>query len=138
MSSMAMDGSRVLFGSAFFQTVAVTGSPALAAETIIATLTIPSNIRADQRVFLFGWAAFTVGTSGTSVQLRLRQTNVAGTSFAASGLLNVTAANLVAPSIIGIDTPGLQNNIVYVMTLIVTAGAAVSTVSAVGLVGLVV
>jgi hypothetical protein len=138
MSSMAMDASRVLLSSAFFQTTSVTGSPAAAAETIIATLTIPQNIRADQRVYLFGWASLTVGTTGTALTYRLRQTNVAGTVVAASGALTAVAANLVAHPIIGIDSPGLQNNFVYVLTLLVTGGSAPSTVSAVGLVGLVV
>lgn len=138
MSSMAMDGSRVFFQTAFFQTLAITGSPALAAETITATLVIPQNIRADQRVYLFGWQAFTVGTSGTAITARIRQTNVAGTVVQSTGGVIAVATNLLAPTVIGSDAPGLQGTFTYVLTLQVTAGAAVSTVSAVALIALVV
>lgn len=138
MSSMAMDGSRVLLSTAMFQTTSVTGSPAAAAETIIATLVLPVGIRAEQRVFLIGWGTWTVGTSGTSSRVRLRQTNVAGTTVADSGLLNSAAGVVFGPSIIGVDQPGAQNNFTYVMTLTIAAGAAASTVSAVGLVALIV
>ena len=131
MSSIGMDGQRVQLGSSIFRTIAVTGSPAAAAETIVATLVLPVGIRADQNVMLDGWAAFTVGTNGTAIQLRLRQTNVAGTVVAASGALGATAAALIAPNISGSDAPGAVNNQTYVMTLTVTAGSATSTVSAV-------
>lgn len=118
----------------------VVASPAAAAETIIASVTIPDfNILAvTQRIYLQGWAAFTVGTSGTAVNLRIRQTNVAGTVIAATGALTggVTAANLLAIDVCGSDaTPGVAT---YVMTLTVTAGAAASTVSAVELIAMVV
>jgi hypothetical protein len=89
-------------------------------------------------VFLFGWHAFTVGTSGTAVTTRIRQTNVAGTVAATSGGVIAVATNLLSPSIIAVDSPGLQVTFTYVMTLQVTAGAAASTVSAVGLIALVV
>ena len=114
-------------------TTAVTGSPALAAETIIATLTIPSfaDIAVVSGIQLMGWAAYTVGTSGSAVTLRLRQTNAAGTLITSTGALSKTAASLYADDIGGTDAaPGV---VVYVMTMQVTAGAAVSTVSAVSL-----
>lgn len=113
-------------------TTAITGSPALAAETIIATLALTgfSDTAIVTGIDLSGWAAFTVGTSGTAVTLRIRQTNVAGTVVATSGALTggVAAAALVAQDIEGFDAgAGVAT---YVMTLQVTAGAAVSTVSA--------
>jgi hypothetical protein len=116
-------------------TTAITGSPAAAAETIIATLTLTgfADTAIVSGVDLSGWAAFTVGTSGTACTLRIRQTNVAGTVIATSGALTggIAAAALVAQDIEGFDAgAGVA---VYVMTLQVTAGAAASTVSAVKL-----
>lgn len=113
-------------------TTAITGSPALAAETIIATLTLVgfADTAIISGVELSGWAAFTVGTSGTAATMRLRQTNVAGTVVATSGALTggIAATNLVAQDIEGFDSgAGVA---VYVMTLQITAGAAASTVSA--------
>lgn len=121
-------------------TTTVVASPALAAETIIASLAIPNfgGTAIVQKVYLQGWTAFTVGTSGTAVRLRIRQTNVSGTVVADTGALTggIAAAALVAQDVCGSDaTPGVAT---YVLTLQVTAGAAASTVSAVQLLALVV
>lgn len=110
----------------------VDASPALAAETIIATLNLVSfaDISVVSGIRLSGWAAFTVGTSGTAVRMRIRQTNVAGTVKADTGALTggVAAAALMAQDVEGFDSgAGVAT---YVLTLQVTAGAAVSTVSA--------
>jgi hypothetical protein len=122
----------------FQSTQTVVGSPALAAETIIGSLAIAgfgdtaivSGIQFD------GWAAFTVGTSGVSATMRIRQTNAAGTVVATTGALTVVAANLVQINVQGFDAlPGVAT---YVMTLQIGSGAAVSTVSAVSLQGIVV
>jgi hypothetical protein len=122
----------------FQSTQAVVGSPALAAETIIGSLAIAgfgdtaivSGIQFD------GWAAFTVGTSGVSATMRVRQTNASGTVVATTGALTVVAANLVQINVQGFDAlPGVAT---YVMTLQIGSGAAVSTVSAVSLQGIVV
>jgi hypothetical protein len=120
-----------------FYTTTVAGSPALAAETIIATITVAANIAVVQSVRLQGWAAFTVGASGTAAQLRIRQTNVAGTVKADSGATTVVAANLREASVQGDDTAATVPGQVYVLTLQITAGAATSTVSAVYLEALV-
>jgi hypothetical protein len=113
----------------------VAGSPALAAETIIAQTPQLGDLAVSQGVVLDGWAAFTVGTSGSAVRLRIRQTNVAGTVIADTGALTggVAAAALVAQDISGVDTSAFAAGRVYVLTLQVTAGAAVSTVSGVKL-----
>lgn len=111
-------------------TTTVVASPALAAETIIASLAIPSfgDTTILSGVILSGWAAYTVGTSGTAVTFRIRQTNAAGSVVVSSGALTKTAASLYADDIQGVDaTPGVS---VYVLTMQVTAGAAASTVSA--------
>lgn len=119
-------------------TTTVVASPAAAAETIIGTLTLTGF--ADTGILsgieLSGWAAFTVGTSGTACTMRIRQTNVSGTVVASTGALTggIAAAALVAQDVEGFDAaPGVG---VYVLTLQVTGGAATSTVSALKLRGI--
>jgi hypothetical protein len=127
-------GETLNLANRFVFTSAIVGSPALAAETIIAQLQITENEQVVSGVWLDGWAAFTVGTSGSAVQLRIRRTNVAGQIVANSGALTggVAAAALLAQDCGGVDT-GLASigGQIYVLTLQVTAGAAVSTVTAV-------
>jgi hypothetical protein len=114
-------------------TTAVVGSPAAAAETIIASLTISGDLAVLRSVILRGFAAFTVGTSGTAVTLRIRQTNVSGTVVGTTGALTggIAAAALVVENVAGVDASPANTGQVYVMTLQVTAGSAASTVSAV-------
>lgn len=121
-------------------TTTVSASPSAATETIIGTVTIPNfgGIPVTQKIYLAGWAAFTVGTSGASVRLRIRQTNVSGTVVADTGALTggVAAGNLLAQDVSGSDaTPGVA---VYVLTLTVGSAAAASTVSALQLLATVV
>jgi hypothetical protein len=114
----------------FQVTTAVVASPALAAETVIATLNLGgfADTSVIQGVLLTGWAAYTVGTSGTAVTLRIRQTNVSGTVVATTGALTKTAASLYADDVNGLDAgAGVA---AYALTMQVTAGAAASTVSA--------
>jgi hypothetical protein len=116
----------------------VDASPALAAETVIATLTLADfgNISVVSGIKLEGWAAFTVGTSGVSATMRIRQTNVSGTVIVTSGALTVAAASLVSVSVNGFDAaPGIT---AYALTLQIGSGAAVSTVSALQLAAMVV
>lgn len=111
-------------------TTTVVASPAAAAETIIASLAIPSfgDVNVMSAVILSGWAAYTVGTAGVSVQLRIRQTNVAGTVVGNSGALTKTATSLYADDVNGTDaTPGVAT---YVLTMQVASATAASTVSA--------
>lgn len=122
----------------FPSTTTVVASPAAAAETIIASLAIPSfgDTTIISGVVLTGWAAYTVGTSGTAVTLRIRETNVSGTVVASTGALTRAATNLAADDVNGVDaTPGVAT---YVLTMQVTGGAAASTVSAVLLLAVVV
>ena len=122
----------------FQSTQTVAASPALAAETIIGTLNIAGfgDTAVVSGIQFDGWAAFTVGTSGVSATLRIRQTNVAGTVVATTGALTVTAASLVQINVQGFDAaPGVG---VYVLTLQIGSGAAASTVSALSLQGIVV
>ena len=128
------------WSSRVVDTTTVAASPAAAAETIIATLAIPNfgGIPVTQKIYLAGWAAFTVGTNGTAVTLRIRQTNVSGTVVVTTGALTggVAAAALLAQDVSGSDAaPGVST---YVLTMQVTAGSATSTVSAVQLLAIVV
>jgi hypothetical protein len=114
----------------FQGTSTVAASPALAAETIIGTLTLKDfgDAAIVSGIRLIGWAAFTVGTSGTAATLRIRQTNVSGSVVVSSGAITETATNLDEITVHGFDAaPGVG---VYVLTLQVTAGATASTVSA--------
>ena len=108
----------------------VDASPAAASETVIATLTLTgfADTPVLSGVLLNAWAAYTVGTSGTAVTLKIRQTNVSGTTVASTGALTKTAASLYADDVNGFDSgAGVA---VYVFTMQVTSGAAASTVSA--------
>lgn len=115
----------------------VSASPAAAAETTIATITVPGNLTIVTGVILFGFAAFTVGTSGTATRLRIRQTSTAGATIADTGATTggIAAAALVDMNVSGTDAAPLAAG-VYVLTLTVTAGSAASTVSATHLVAI--
>ena len=120
----------------FFFTTTVVASPAAAAETIIASLTVSQSLAVATGVDLSGWAAYTVGTSGTAVQFRIRQTNVSGSVVGDTGALTGSqhgAAILSTDDVEGFDTAPTLPGQIYVLTMQVTAGAAISTVSAVKL-----
>lgn len=120
------------------ETTTVAASPALAAETTIATLTLPTDIVVESGAFLFGFAAWTVGTSGTAVTLRIRETNISGNIIASTGAMTATAANLDSRTILGFDSSVAAAGTVYLLTMQVTGGAAASTVSAAELMALIV
>jgi hypothetical protein len=113
----------------------VVASPTDATETIIASITLTGDVAVQRSVIIRGFAAFTVGTSGTAVRLRIRQTNVSGTVKGDTGALTggISAGNLVVENVVGVDAAPSNTGQVYVLTLQVTAGAAASTVSAVEL-----
>src|SRR5205085_9915285 len=135
-----LDGAEVDLSRRVKHSEAVAGSPADATETIIATFTIADSMPVMAGIQLFGFAAFTVGTSGTACNLRIRQTNAAGTIIAATGAVTagIAATKLAEMNVAGFDTAAVLPNQVYVLTLTVTNGAAASTVSAVQLLGLIV
>jgi hypothetical protein len=128
--------SNVIFEdlSARFQgTSTIVASPTDNTETIIGSLTLANfnDIALVSGIRLHGYAAFTIGTSGTAGNLRIRQTNASGTVVTATGAVNVgvwAATQLTFLTALGFDAaPGVAT---YVMTLQVTGGAAASTVSA--------
>lgn len=113
----------------------VVASPSAATETIIAQISLTGDVATQRSVIVRGFAAFTVGTSGTAVRLRIRKDNVSGTVIGDTGALTggIAAGNLVVENVAGVDTSPSNTGQVYAMTLTVTAGAAASTVSAVEL-----
>lgn len=133
------NGINVDLSSRFAQSSSIVGSPATNAETSICTVTIPANVLAVTGVMLWGWVAFTVGTSGTGATLKLRQTNTSGATInVGTGATTVAATNLIETGTQGIDTAATLPGQVYVLTLTITGGAATSTVSSVQLCALVI
>jgi hypothetical protein len=119
--------------SRFQGTSTVVASPVDNAETIIASLTLANfgDIPLVSGIRLQGFAAFTIGTSGVSGNLKIRETNASGTTVVASGAVNAgvwAATQLTTLGVLGFDAaPGVAT---YVMTLTIASGAAASTVSA--------
>jgi len=110
----------------------VAASPSAATETIIGSITLTGDVAVQRSVIVRGWAAFTVGASGTAVRLRIRKDNVSGTVIGDTGALTggVSAGNLVQENVAGTDASPSNTGQVYCLTLTVTSGAAASTVSA--------
>jgi hypothetical protein len=134
-TSIQFNAAEIDFNGRVTHSETVVASPAAAAETIIASVSIPNNTPIVAGVLLFGWAAYTVGTNGTAVTFKLRQTNVAGATIASTGALTGSqhgAAILSDDNISGFDSAAGASQL-YVMTMQVTAGSAASTVSAVEL-----
>lgn len=132
---LRVDAASVDLSSRVAESKVVVASPAAAAETIIASITLNTDVTRVQGVLLRGFAAFTVGTNGTAANLRIRQTDASGTVIASTGATTggIAATNLVAETVLGFDAAPASTGQVYVLTLQITAGSAASTVSAVEL-----
>lgn len=134
------------FGSRVYSSTTVAASPSAAAETVICSVTgIDNQLGVSKGVLLFGSAAFTVGTSGASVRLRIRTgtTAGAGTVIFDTG---ATTAGVAAAALMALDAQGIDASVTgggavgstsYCLTLTVGSAAAASTVSAVNLFALV-
>ena len=125
-------------GPRFYSSSTIVGSPAAAAETLVAQITgIDGQLSVSVGVFLSAALSFTVGTSGTAIRVRIRQgtTAGAGTVVADTGALTggVAAANLLSQDIQNFDASAVGGAGVastsYHVSLQVTAGSAASTVS---------
>lgn len=114
----------------FFKSEVVAASPAAAAETTICSVTVVGDLSTALGIVLLGWATYTVGTNGTAVTFKIRQTDTAGTVVATSGAETATAATLASKPILGVDDGQVAARQVYVLTMTVTAGSAPSTVTA--------
>lgn len=137
-STIQLSGGHVDLSSRIQINTAIVGSPALAAETSICALTVLQSITWTTGVILIGSASFTAGTDGVSARMRLYHGTTAGTLIGDSGLVTVVAASLFSPVIIGLDAAPSLPNQTYTMSLTVGSASAISTVSQVRLVALVV
>lgn len=131
-------GAQVDLSPRLFRSSTVVASPAAATETTVCTLTINEDVAIMEGVVLWGFAAFTVGTAGVSVVLRIRQTNTSGTVIRSTGAVTYTAADLGALALNGVDAAASGVGQVYVLTATVASASAESTFSAVQLTALVV
>jgi hypothetical protein len=119
-----------LSGRLAFSNVVV-ASPAGNAETIIAQATLPGGLNLATGVLLNGWAAYTIGATGASCRLRLRQSTVLGTIVGDTGAMtggHNTAGQLVADDVNGLDTAPATPAL-YVLTLQVGGATGASAVS---------
>jgi hypothetical protein len=121
-----------------FHSTTIVASPTANAETIVCSLTIDNNAAVMKAIYIVGWVAFTVGTSGVSAQVKIRQTDASGTAKGDSGACTATAAALATRGVLGVDTAPTVPGQVYVLTLTVASAGAGSTVSAVELLAVVV
>jgi hypothetical protein len=120
-----------------FQSQAVAGSPADATETIVCTVTCSGDIAIVAGIIVMAWVAFTVGTNGVAANLKIRRTNAAGATQAATGVVNegVTAATQLGYRYAqAFDTGPTMPGQVYVATLTLASASAASTVSAASLI----
>lgn len=124
--------------SRIVQTITVAGSPATNEEKVIATLLLGTNSAIISGIQVFGWAAFTVGTSGVTATMRIRQASVTGAVVVSSGATTVVAASLIETGVQGFDTAAALPNQTYVLTLQIGSGAAISTVSVLQLLAIIV
>lgn len=126
----------------FLSSSTIVGSPATNAEVVVCQLpAIDASLAVTLGVFLSGVVSFTVGTSGTAITLRIRQgvTAASGTVVASTGAITggVSAGNLLSQDIQGVDLSPPTSGL-YSLQLLITGGAAASTVSGTNLVALVV
>lgn len=123
------------------KTSTVAASPATAAETVVATTgAFDNQLTFSLGVFLTAECAYTLGTSGASCRVRIRQgiTAGAGTVIYDTGVMtggHQSAATLVSDSAQGFDTAPAAGQ-QYCLTLTVGSASATSTVSAVSLVAI--
>ena len=133
-----LGGDEVRFADRIAQTSTVSASPAAGAETVIATLVQPTDLQKAIGVFLTAWLTVTIGTSGVSARVRIRQTNISGTVVADSGAVTqgIAAGNVCTLDVQAFDTAPANNGQTYVLTLTIGSGAAASTVASLNMTGI--
>ncbi|HEY4441643.1 MAG TPA: hypothetical protein VGN14_14385 [Candidatus Elarobacter sp.] len=111
--------------------VTVGASPSAAAETVIGTLNCSTGLTFGLGMIIQGWCTITIGGSGTSIRLRVRQTNISGAVVADSGVVTagIVAGNVTTQDAGGLDTAPPAGG-VYVLTALVGAAVSGSTVGA--------
>jgi hypothetical protein len=107
----------------------VVASPAAAAETVIASLTLPAVPSAA--AYLWAFAVITGGTGATAANLRIRQTDINGGVVIQTTNIGTAAGSTTDYSLFsGIVGAAAQ---VYVLTVVMVNATGASTVQRVGL-----
>lgn len=116
----------------FTFTNAVVASPTAAVETVIATLGPISPVTDGAPLLLQFWFSFTMGTTGTGYQVKIRQGSGITGALVLSSFNNITlaATGNANPSGAAIDTAAGAEQL-YSLTLTCAAATATSTVAAV-------
>lgn len=120
------------------RTGTVVASPAGATETIVASLTLAGNLQIRAGVYLLAMGAYTVGTNGVSVNLKVRKTDTSGTTLKATGAIDIAATKLGSGTVITFDASPSGAGQIYVLTATVASGTAETTFSAVEILAIVV
>ena len=137
-SPLRLSATGIDLSPRVFRSTTVAASPALAAETVVCTLTLTADVQVQSGVILLAFGAFTMGTDGTTYNLKVRQTGTSGTVLAASGVCALAAAALGSESIVTFDASPTLPNQVYVLTATMANASAESEFSAASLVAIIV
>lgn len=129
--NIVLNAAGVDLSPRFQRNATVVASPAAATETIIGSITVQRNLAVSSGIIVYGFAAYTVGGSGVSVNLKLRKTDASGSTLKATGAVDIAATKLGSGALFAFDTSPTLPAQVYVLTMTVASGAAESTVSAV-------
>ena len=125
---ITLSGAALDLSPRIAQNTTVVASPAGATETIVGSITVPSGITIASGVLVICVFGVTIGTSGVSYRVRVRNTNVTGTVVGDTGVVTAAAASLYQPHVLGFDTAAVAGTIEKV-TLTVASGGATSTVT---------
>ena len=136
LSAIILAGGHVDLSDRIMANTTVVGSPALAAETAIASVTVKGAVSTALGVIVICKASFTIGTSGVSYQLRTYHGTASGTKLDDSGAVTAVATDLYSTTVVAFDPSPKLPNQVYTTTLTIASGAAASTVSAVTIVAI--
>lgn len=106
-----------------FATVPVSAAVSVVttAETVVATVTIPSVPSAGLTVRILALLKFTLGTAATAITCRIRRNSLTGTLVGVATPTQGTAGNTVDAHIEGEDSPGEVAQQSYVVTVQQTA-----------------
>jgi hypothetical protein len=110
-----------------FVTTTTIGSPANQTEAVVARVTVAGDVALVLGVVLIGWLAIRVGTSGTSLRMRVRQTGLGGTVLADTDAVTEAAGSNVTRFALGLDQAAVLPQ-VYALTSQTADAVATSTV----------
>lgn len=108
----------------------IVASPALAAQTTVATINVKGQPSCLLGVLVWCKLSFTIGTSGVSYQVRTYRGTSSGTKLDDTGAVTAVAADLYSDTVIALDPTQPGNGQLYTVTLTIASGAAASTISA--------